>query len=379
MSIVIQNTSQLEGLQSLSDLKVTDKGQLAPRSALGRAAHAVADAFRSLSESGRASIQRNSDAIIQKMSELVVQEAQQEHTELSSIKDTFSKLYLDSLRAEVRMRPEFKELSPKMQAVCLSGMKECSAMMHSREDAFPRDTWRGNLNKVLHFVSGTSPEGFSIDAVKEKFETDIKPLFASEQTQKSVVDGIHSKFFADALRGELKSVDGQSINIAALREAMENSGMKPEEITESLQGWLRDVVENVTKSNPKALPFVSMMLGQQGMTSMPSLVLSSQFFHPNGLTEMGLPTDWKSHHRHMEVRTVGNALELQFKASQEFFCTDFKSEYGNILRQETDVSLRISLDPEEMEELPHPIEAEEKIFIPKFTVEKLEARFTPLI
>lgn len=377
----------LQNVSSLDQLRLNAQNQLETRSTIGRLCHNIADFFRNLSPSGRATIASRNEAIAAAVKAAVneargsaqPQEVQDIASRLKAVNISLqnaavtskSTVFSDMLAA-IQGDSHYKALAPQAQSM-LNG-----ALTKIANEAKVAD-WPAQMGKLRDIFFGKAPAGFDIALGMQKFgESNKTSFFSPEQQAEVLPDGIHMAFLKDAKRDCMSC-----IGTAATPKSLSHA-----DFTTLLKDLLGE-------QHARFLPFVSMMCSQAGMDSA-MIYLPYQC----GLSELNyeelincdiMPTDSK---HTVAITREGDTLTITDTFSQGFApMANLSSEnIGLSCNGTITMKIDLSAEPETAvlkdlhtknftkdsgEQIDTQIIAEKTIYLPRFSMESASVAYVP--
>ncbi|MGN1038222.1 MAG: hypothetical protein ACI4P0_02375 [Mailhella sp.] len=359
MPIGLQQLQDFSSVSSVSQLKIDDAGNLSRRSGVGTFFQKVADAFRSLSQSGRAEIMARNTRIADALGR-AVKDADAEppagenvpalRQRLGDVKNRISAAVqqmrqqatddelVSALQADIR----FKNLPEASRNVILLNLNQ------ARQEG--SEQLRGTLNMLTDLFFQHNLRSMDLEhgmqAMKDDFTNEfLKP---SQQTKDMGADGFHVNFVKDGKRGCMSRIGNTAMP----------GHQEPEFYKTALRNFLGE-------ENARFLPFVSMMVTQAGMlsaaVSMPQLAGNGSL---GELTQLGLVTTPDDKNIRTEVTRDGGDILIRVN-----FTIDFRSfaleGSPHVLQLEGSAAMRINPDAEPRVQMV----GDKQVIIPQFTME----------
>ena len=356
MAINIQN---LASITDISQLKVGADNQLQQRSAIGTFFLKIGDAFRNLSQAGRAAIAQRNDSILNAMRaavdnarETVRAEDRPMAQRLSSV---FQRLQTQASAAKhgIANDPHFTALSPlAQQGLCYTLDSISAANKPGKEAA---------MERVKNDFFGIRPETFNMEAGLQLFSDDLVEDFLRPIQQAKVKEnGIHNSFILDTRRRAIDSFNGVPVPQST-----------DEASKDVIAGYCVHQLETLLGAEHQDLkPFISMMASQAGLESAKTYLpgMSGLSDRDNmHLMDANLMPDRSRHH--ISITREGDTLHIVSSFDQGFMMYDNPEDA--VLHCKGSVTMSIDLSAEPRREM---VDGKE-VFIPQFTLNNGDVRF----
>ena len=376
MPVDLQSLQSFVGITNVDRFTIRDDNTLGKRNAVSAFFHRIGDAFRRLSQSGRAAIAERNDRILSAMERAVNEARAHEQPEIRTLGERLitatanlryaasrssSAVLADRLN-QLRSDRSFQRLPEISQRALVEGFRKLA-------ENLPFAEWQRSMDMLKTDFLLPDAERIAPDG-PERFKTEMTNEFLRPVQQLKVrEDGIHISFVKDAERHSIDAFNGQPIPADV---------QGPKALAAYGEQHLRELVG---EEHERFLPFISMMASQAGMNSAPSFLATALGVSDAGdahlvkaeLMSMGLDAN-------MAVTREGNDLIIRVTFHGNH--VNFKNvEQGPVLSREGSVSLRIHLDGIPLAPvvtLPETSAYPERdivVYIPDFTVENAQVRY----
>ena len=283
MAINIQN---LASITDISQLKVGADNQLQQRSGIGAFFLKIGDAFRNLSQAGRAAIAQRNDSILNAMRAAVdnaranVQAA--DFPVAARLTNVLQRLQtasantnaeaLNSLQSSItRLQTQASAVKhglagdPRFTAMpSLSQQLLCSAL--NSIDAGREPDKASAKERIKNDFFGVRPAGYNIAEGLRQFGEGLVDGFLNPKQQKEVHEnGIHKSFILDTRRHSVSSFNGRAVPTV---DDPAITGTNQDERKDNLAALcVRELRTIVGEEHQNLMPFISMMASQAGLDS----------------------------------------------------------------------------------------------------------------
>ena len=377
MPVDLQSLQSFVGITNVDRFTISDDNTLGKRNAVSAFFHRIGDAFRRLSQSGRAAIAERNDRILAAMEKAVNEARAHEQPEIRTIGERLitatanlryaasrssSAVLADRLN-QLRADRGFQRLPEMSQRALVDGFRKLA-------ENLPFADWQRSMDMLRADFLQPAAERI-IPGGPEDFKTQLVDAFKRPAQQNEVQEnGMHISFLKDAARRSIEAFNGQPLPADI---------QGPPACAAYSEARLRELVG---EEHERFLPFISMMISQAGINSAP-------IFLP---TALGLSDEGDGH----LMRAGLNSVNLDSKMSVDREGDDliirarFRGDYinvdsdipGAVLSREGTVSLRIHLQYPPyapVVTLPETSAYPERdivVWIPDFDVENAEVRYT---
>ena len=379
MAINIQN---LASITDISQLKVGADNQLQQRSGIGTFFLKIGDAFRNLSQAGRASIAQRNDSILNAMRAAVdnaretvraedrpmaqrlsavfqrLQTASTNRATLSGLETAITRLQTQASAAKhgIANDPRFTAMSPHAQQGLCYALDSISAANKPGKEAA--------MERVKNDFFGIRPETFNMEAGLQLFSDDLVEDFLRPIQQAKVKEnGIHESFILDTRRRAIDSFNGVPVPQST-----------DEASKDVIAGYCVQQLDTLLGAEHQDLkPFISMMASQAGLDS-------AQSFLPvmSGLSDPAdahltnaqiMPNNSNSRH-HTSITREGDTLHIVSSFDLSYKMYD-SLEGPTVLHCKGSVTMSIDLSAAPRREMADGKE----VLIPQFTLNNGDVRF----
>ena len=281
MAINIQN---LASITDISQLKLGADNQLQQRSGIGAFFLKIGDAFRNLSQAGRAAIAQRNDSILNAMRaavdnarETVRAEDRPMAQRLSSVFQRLqtanaNRAVLSGLETAItRLQTQASAVKhglagdPRFTAMpSLSQQLLCSAL--NSIDAGREPDKASAKERIKNDFFGVRPAGYNIAEGLRQFGEGLVDGFLNPKQQKEVHEnGIHKSFILDTRRHSVSSFNGRAVPTV---DDPAIPGTNQDERKDNLAALcVRELRTIVGEEHQNLMPFISMMASQAGLDS----------------------------------------------------------------------------------------------------------------
>ena len=286
MPVNMQNLQNLASVTSLDQLKVGADNQLQHRSAIGTFFLKIGDAFRNLSQSGRAAIAQRNEGILNAMRAAVdnaranVQAA--DIPVAARLTNVLQRLQtasantnteaLNSLQSSIaRLQTQASAVKhgiaddPRFTAMpSLSQQLLCSAL--DSIDAGREPDKASAKERIKNDFFGVRPAGYNIAEGLRQFGEGLVDGFLNPAQQKEIREnGIHDSFIKDTRRHSVSSFNGTAVPDISDPAI---TGTDQDERKDNLAALcVRELRAIVGEEHQNLMPFISMMASQAGLDS----------------------------------------------------------------------------------------------------------------
>ena len=281
MSISIQN---LSNITDISQLKLGADNQLHQRSGIGAFFLKIGDAFRNLSQAGRAAIAQRNDSILNAMRTAVDNAREVVRAEDKPIAERLSSVFqrlqtananravLSGLETAItRLQTQASAVKhglagdPRFTAMpSLSQQLLCSAL--NSIDAGREPDKASAKERIKNDFFGVRPAGYNIAEGLRQFGEGLVDGFLNPKQQKEVHEnGIHKSFILDTRRHSVSSFNGRAVPTV---DDPAITGTNQDERKDNLAALcVRELRTIVGEEHQNLMPFISMMASQAGLDS----------------------------------------------------------------------------------------------------------------
>ena len=281
MAINIQN---LASITDISQLKLGADNQLQQRSGIGAFFLKIGDAFRNLSQAGRAAIAQRNDSILNAMRAAVDNAREVVRAEDKPIAERLSSVFqrlqtananraaLSGLETAItRLQTQASAVKhglagdPRFTAMpSLSQQLLCSAL--NSIDAGREPDKASAKERIKNDFFGVRPAGYNIAEGLRQFGEGLVDGFLNPKQQKEVHEnGIHKSFILDTRRHSVSSFNGRAVPTV---DDPNLPGTDQEERKDNLAALcVRELRTIVGEEHQNLMPFISMMASQAGLDS----------------------------------------------------------------------------------------------------------------
>ena len=380
MAISIQN---LSNITDISQLKLGADNQLQQRSGIGAFFLKIGDAFRNLSQAGRAAIAQRNDSILNAMRAAVdnaretvraedrpmaerlssvfqrLQTANANRAALSGLETAITRLQTQAaaLKYGLANDPRFTALSPRAQQGLCYALDSISAANKPDKEAAKE--------RLKNDFFGIRPETFNMEAGLQLFSDDLVEDFLRPSQQANVKENdIHKSFILDTRRRSIDSFNGVPV-----------PQITDEASKDVIAGYCVQQLDTLLGAEHQDLkPFISMMASQAGLDSAQSfLPVMSGLSDPADahLTNAQIMPDRSNARHHTSITREGDTLHIVSSFDQGFKMYDSPEGAPNVLSCKGTVTMSIDLAAEPRREM---VDGKE-VFIPQFTLNNGDVRF----
>ena len=379
MAISIQN---LASITDISQLKVGTDNQLQQRSGIGTFFLKIGDAFRSLSQAGRASIAQRNDSILNAMRTAVdnaretvraedkpmaerlssvfqrLQTASTNRATLSGLETAITRLQTQAAAIKYGLagNPRFTAMSPHAQRGLCYALDSISAANKPGKEAA--------MEQVKNDFFGIRPETFNLEAGLQAFGDELVEDFLRPIQQAKVKDNsIHESFILDTRRRSIDSFNGVPV-----------PQITDEASKDVIAGYCVQQLDAMLGAEHQDLkPFISMIASQAGLDSAQSfLPMRTGLSDPANmhLMDANIVPDPSNTHHHTSITREGDTLHIVSSFDQGFKMYD-SLEGPTVLHCKGSVTMSIDLSAEPRREM---VDGKE-VLIPQFTLNNGDVRF----
>ncbi|MBQ9105458.1 MAG: hypothetical protein IJY48_04935 [Mailhella sp.] len=335
MAISIQN---LSSITDISQLKLGADNQLQQRSGIGTFFLKIGDAFRNLSQAGRASIAQRNDSILNAMRTAVdnaretvraedrpmaqrlssvfqrLQTASTNRATLSGLETAITRLQTQASAAKhgIANDPRFTAMPSLSQQLLCSALNSIDA---GREP--DKASAKERIKKDFFDVR---PAGYNIAEGMRQFGEGLVDGFLNPKQQEEVHEnGIHNSFILDTRRHSVSSFNGRAVPTV---DDPNLPGTDQEERKDNLAALcVRELRTIVGEEHQNLLPFISMMASQAGLNSaMSYLPFMSGLSEPGDvhLVGAGIAPVYGSATHGCTISREGDTLSISITFSQGY-------------------------------------------------------------
>ena len=361
MAINIQN---LASITDISQLKVGADNQLQQRSGIGAFFLKIGDAFRNLSQAGRAAIAQRNDSILNAMRTAVDNARETVRAEDKPIAERLSSVFqrLQTQAAAVKHGlandPRFTALSPlAQQGLCYTLDSISAANKPGKEAA---------MERVKNDFFGIRPETFNMEAGLQLFSDDLVEDFLRPSQQANVKEnGIHKSFILDTRRRTIDSFNGVPVP--------QSTGEASKDV---IAGYCVQQLDTLLGAEHQDLkPFISMMASQAGLDSAQSFLPAMCGVNEKGdanLQFINIYPNGNDADHHMHVTREGDTLTISTSFRQGYVSNNDPEITDSILEVKGSIDMVIDLSQPPTEH----VQGGKSLFIPTFTMENVSASIT---
>ena len=355
MPIGLQQLQDFSSVSSVSQLKIDDAGNLSRRSGVGTFFQKVADAFRSLSQNGRAEILSRNTRIAEALGR-AVQEANAEPPAGENVPALRQMLGDVKNRISAAVQQMRQQASPEE---LMAGLKA-----DMRFKALPENSRRAILTSLAMVQARTPGEllermdattsvffnhefkGANMEEGLQTLKDDLINDFLKPSQQNNVKeDGFHDSFRKDTFRGNLRNIGHVDAHGGQDAAVYKNA--------------LRNLLG---EENARFLPFVSMMASQAGFDSSAVFLPLHSGNDVMQMPEMSLSQDMN----HLSsITREGNDILMKLDFDTHYTAALPGGGIPDVLASEGTVTMRIHLDAEPIVENV----GGKEVFIPQFDLE----------
>ena len=389
MAINIQN---LASITDISQLKVGADNQLQQRSAIGTFFLKIGDAFRNLSQAGRAAIAQRNEGILNAMRTAVdnaranVQAA--DFPVAARLTNVLQRLQtasantnaeaLNSLQSSItRLQTQASAVKhglagdPRFTAMpSLSQQLLCSAL--NSIDAGREPDKASAKERIKNDFFGVRPAGYNIAEGLRQFGEGLVDGFLNPKQQKEVHEnGIHKSFILDTRRHSVSSFNGRAVPTV---DDPAITGTNQDERKDNLAALcVRELRTIVGEEHQNLMPFISMMASQAGLDSaLTYLPFMSGLSEPADahLAGAGIAPVYGSATHDCTISREGDTLSISITFSQGYASMDVAaSAAGLFCKGGLTMNIDLAAPPR-----PATVDGKE-VFIPQFTLNNGDVRF----
>ena len=387
MAINIQN---LASITDISQLKVGADNQLQQRSAIGTFFLKIGDAFRNLSQAGRASIAQRNDSILNAMRaavdnarETVRAEDRPMAQRLSSVFQRLqtanaNRAVLSGLETAItRLQTQASAVKhglagdPRFTAMpSLSQQLLCSAL--NSIDAGREPDKASAKERIKNDFFGVRPAGYNIAEGLRQFGEGLVDGFLNPKQQKEVHEnGIHKSFILDTRRHSVSSFNGRAVPTV---DDPAIPGTNQDERKDNLAALcVRELRTIVGEEHQNLMPFISMMASQAGLDSaLTYLPFMSGLSEPADahLAGAGIAPVYGSATHDCTISREGDTLSISITFSQGYASMDVAASAAGLFCKG---GLTMNID---LAAPPRPATVNGRdVLIPQFTLNNADVRF----
>ena len=389
MAINIQN---LASITDISQLKVGADNQLQQRSGIGAFFLKIGDAFRNLSQAGRAAIAQRNEGILNAMRTAVdnaranVQAA--DFPVAARLTNVLQRLQtasantnaeaLNSLQSSItRLQTQASAVKhglagdPRFTAMpSLSQQLLCSAL--NSIDAGREPDKASAKERIKNDFFGVRPAGYNIAEGLRQFGEGLVDGFLNPKQQKEVHEnGIHKSFILDTRRHSVSSFNGRAVPTV---DDPAITGTNQDERKDNLAALcVRELRTIVGEEHQNLMPFISMMASQAGLDSaLTYLPFMSGLSEPADahLAGAGIAPVYGSATHDCTISREGDTLSISITFSQGYASMDVAaSAAGLFCKGGLTMNIDLAAPPR-----PATVDGKE-VFIPQFTLNNGDVRF----
>ena len=387
MAINIQN---LASITDISQLKLGADNQLQQRSGIGAFFLKIGDAFRNLSQAGRAAIAQRNDSILNAMRAAVDNAREVVRAEDKPIAERLSSVFqrlqtananraaLSGLETAItRLQTQASAVKhglagdPRFTAMpSLSQQLLCSAL--NSIDAGREPDKASAKERIKNDFFGVRPAGYNIAEGLRQFGEGLVDGFLNPKQQKEVHEnGIHKSFILDTRRHSVSSFNGRAVPTV---DDPAITGTNQDERKDNLAALcVRELRTIVGEEHQNLMPFISMMASQAGLDSaLTYLPFMSGLSEPADahLAGAGIAPVYGSATHDCTISREGDTLSISITFSQGYASMDVAaSAAGLFCKGGLTMSIDLSATPRrEM------VDGKE-VLIPQFTLNNGDVRF----
>ncbi len=313
----IESSQQMfQHIENGGSLKLNNEGQLETQSAAGRFFQKIGDAFRSLSASGRASIETRNATLHAAMADMLRQ-----NTLVNPAQTDIPHPMTDQAqRNEFTMRLSLAQEASRLPQECRAAARNLALhVLHSKgmpEQGSPASINREVQATMRHIQQNpTLRDGLycnysrnhaQLQPMLREMAGDIRAEYMTQKDRNISEDGMHNSYLKDALRGSVRSINGHAPNV------------------DDFEGEFKALIPD-----EKMRGFLSMMASQAGIEGsvckqllMPGMIKDNPNFP--GYSEMmqqGLLVEFPHHKYDISVEDGKAHVKLEMDAmtrSQQF-------------------------------------------------------------
>jgi len=389
MAISIQN---LSNITDISQLKLGADNQLQQRSGIGTFFLKIGDAFRNLSQAGRAAIAQRNDSILNAMRAAVdnaranVQAA--DFPVAARLTNVLQRLQtasantnaeaLNSLQSSItRLQTQASAVKhglagdPRFTAMpSLSQQLLCSAL--NSIDAGREPDKASAKERIKNDFFGVRPAGYNIAEGMRQFGEGLVDGFLNPKQQKEVHEnGIHKSFILDTRRHSVSSFNGRAVPTV---DDPAITGTNQDERKDNLAALcVRELRTIVGEEHQNLMPFISMMASQAGLDSaLTYLPFMSGLSEPADahLAGAGIAPVYGSATHDCTISREGDTLSISITFSQGYASMDVAASAAGLFCKG---GLTMNID---LAAPPRPATVNGRdVLIPQFTLNNGDVRF----
>jgi len=389
MAINIQN---LASITDISQLKVGADNQLQQRSGIGAFFLKIGDAFRNLSQAGRAAIAQRNEGILNAMRTAVdnaranVQAA--DFPVAARLTNVLQRLQtasantnaeaLNSLQSSItRLQTQASAVKhglagdPRFTAMpSLSQQLLCSAL--NSIDAGREPDKASAKERIKNDFFGVRPAGYNIAEGLRQFGEGLVDGFLNPKQQKEVHEnGIHKSFILDTRRHSVSSFNGRAVPTV---DDPAITGTNQDERKDNLAALcVRELRTIVGEEHQNLMPFISMMASQAGLDSaLTYLPFMSGLSEPADahLAGAGIAPVYGSATHDCTISREGDTLSISITFSQGYASMDVAASAAGLFCKG---GLTMNID---LAAPPRPATVNGRdVLIPQFTLNNADVRF----
>ena len=389
MAINIQN---LASITDISQLKLGADNQLQQRSGIGAFFLKIGDAFRNLSQAGRAAIAQRNDSILNAMRAAVdnaranVQAA--DFPVAARLTNVLQRLQtasantnaeaLNSLQSSItRLQTQASAVKhglagdPRFTAMpSLSQQLLCSAL--NSIDAGREPDKASAKERIKNDFFGVRPAGYNIAEGLRQFGEGLVDGFLNPKQQKEVHEnGIHKSFILDTRRHSVSSFNGRAVPTV---DDPAITGTNQDERKDNLAALcVRELRTIVGEEHQNLMPFISMMASQAGLDSaLTYLPFMSGLSEPADahLAGAGIAPVYGSATHDCTISREGDTLSISITFSQGYASMDVAASAAGLFCKG---GLTMNID---LAAPPRPATVNGRdVLIPQFTLNNADVRF----
>ena len=387
MAINIQN---LASITDISQLKVGADNQLQQRSGIGTFFLKIGDAFRNLSQAGRAAIAQRNDSILNAMRAAVDNARETVRAEDKPIAERLSSVFqrlqtananravLSGLETAItRLQTQASAVKhglagdPRFTAMpSLSQQLLCSAL--NSIDAGREPDKASAKERIKNDFFGVRPAGYNIAEGLRQFGEGLVDGFLNPKQQKEVHEnGIHKSFILDTRRHSVSSFNGRAVPTV---DDPAIPGTNQDERKDNLAALcVRELRTIVGEEHQNLMPFISMMASQAGLDSaLTYLPFMSGLSEPADahLAGAGIAPVYGSATHDCTISREGDTLSISITFSQGYASMDVAASAAGLFCKG---GLTMNID---LAAPPRPATVNGRdVLIPQFTLVNGDVRF----
>ena len=387
MAINIQN---LASITDISQLKLGADNQLQQRSGIGAFFLKIGDAFRNLSQAGRAAIAQRNDSILNAMRAAVDNARETVRAEDKPIAERLSSVFqrlqtananravLSGLETAItRLQTQASAVKhglagdPRFTAMpSLSQQLLCSAL--NSIDAGREPDKASAKERIKNDFFGVRPAGYNIAEGLRQFGEGLVDGFLNPKQQKEVHEnGIHKSFILDTRRHSVSSFNGRAVPTV---DDPAITGTNQDERKDNLAALcVRELRTIVGEEHQNLMPFISMMASQAGLDSaLTYLPFMSGLSEPGDahLVGAGIAPVYGSATHGCTISREGDTLSISITFSQGYASMDVAASAAGLFCKG---GLTMNID---LAAPPRPATVNGRdVLIPQFTLVNGDVRF----